>query len=62
MRPSQTKAIASPSWVREPLGAMKENLWLTPVTCLAFCVDKEHWKAIDYRKEQGRVPLPPHLL
>jgi hypothetical protein len=34
---------------------MKENLWLTLVTCLAYCVDKEHWKAIDYLKEQVRV-------
>jgi len=34
---------------------MKENLWLTLVTCLAYCVDKELWKAIDYLKEQVRV-------
>jgi hypothetical protein len=34
---------------------MKENLWLTLVTCLASCVDKELWKAIDYLKEQVRV-------
>jgi hypothetical protein len=34
---------------------MKENLWLTVVTCLAYCVDKELWKAIDYLKEQVRV-------
>ncbi len=44
---------------------MKENLWLTLVTCLAYCVDKELWKAIDYLKEQVRVlkeqqeKLPP---
>jgi len=31
---------------------MKENLWLTFVTCLAYRVDKELWKAIDYLKEQ----------
>jgi len=31
---------------------MKQNLWLTLVTCLAYCVDKELWKAIDYLKEQ----------
>jgi len=34
---------------------MKENLWLTLVTCLAYCVDRELWKAIDYLKEQVRV-------
>ena len=34
---------------------MKQNLWLTRVTCLAYCVDKELWKAIEYLKEQVRV-------
>jgi hypothetical protein len=34
---------------------MKENLWLTLFTCLAYCVDKELWKAIDYLKGQVRV-------
>jgi hypothetical protein len=34
---------------------MKQNLWLTLVTCLAYCVDKELWRAIDYLKEQVRV-------
>jgi putative transposase len=34
---------------------MKGNLWLTLVTCLAYCIDKEIWKAIDYPKEQVRV-------
>jgi hypothetical protein len=34
---------------------MKENLWLTLVTCLAYCLDKELWKAIDYLKEQVRT-------
>lgn len=29
---------------------MKENLWLTMMTCLAYCVDKELWKAIEYLK------------
>jgi hypothetical protein len=33
---------------------MKENLWLTLVACLAYCVDKELRKAIDYLKEQVR--------
>ena len=34
---------------------MKRNLWLTMVTCLAYCLDQELWKAIDYLKEQVRV-------
>ncbi len=34
---------------------MKPNLWLTLVTYLAYCVDRELWKAIDYLKEQVRV-------
>jgi putative transposase len=34
---------------------MKQHLWLTLMTCLAFCLDKELWKAIDYLKEQVRV-------
>jgi len=31
---------------------MKRHLWLTMLTCLAYCLDKELWKAIDYLKEQ----------
>ena len=34
---------------------MKQNLWLTLVTCLAYCLDKELWKAVEYLKEQVRV-------
>ena len=34
---------------------MKEKLWLTLVTCLACCIDKELYKAIDYLREQVRV-------
>ena len=34
---------------------MKQNLWLTLVTCLAYCVDEKFWKAIDYLKEQVRA-------
>jgi len=34
---------------------MKQRLWLTIVTCLVYCVDKELWKTIDYLKEQVRV-------
>lgn len=34
---------------------MKQRLWLTLVTCLAHCIDKELYKAIDYLREQVRV-------
>jgi len=34
---------------------MKRNLWLTMATYLAYCLDQELWKAIDYLKEQVRV-------
>jgi putative transposase len=34
---------------------MKRNLWLTMLTCLAYCLDKELRKTIDYLKEQVRV-------
>ncbi|MHC4431783.1 MAG: integrase core domain-containing protein [Planctomycetota bacterium] len=36
---------------------MKQKLWLTLVTCLAYCIDKELYKAIDYLREQVRVLL-----
>ena len=34
---------------------MKEKLWLTLISYLAYCIDKEHYKAIDYLREQVRV-------
>ena len=34
---------------------MKQKLWLTLITCLAHCIDKELYKAIDYLREQVRV-------
>jgi putative transposase len=34
---------------------MKQKLWLTLITCLAYCIDKEFWKAIAYLKEQVSV-------
>ena len=34
---------------------MKQKLWLPLVTCLAYCIDKELYKAIDYLGEQVRV-------
>ncbi len=34
---------------------MKQKLWLPLVTCLAYCIDKELYKAIDYLREQVRA-------
>jgi putative transposase len=34
---------------------MKQKLWLTLITCLAYRFDRELYKAIDYLREQVRV-------
>ena len=34
---------------------MKQRLRLTLITCLAYCIDKELYKAIDYLREQVQV-------
>ena len=34
---------------------MKQKLWLTLTTCLAYCIERELYKAIDYLREQARV-------
>ena len=34
-----------------------QKLWLTIITGLAYCIDKELYKAIDYLREQVRVLL-----
>ena len=34
---------------------MKQKMWITLATCLACCIDKEVYKAIDYLREQVRV-------
>ena len=34
---------------------MKQKLWLTMAGCIAYCIDKELYKAIDYLREQVRV-------
>jgi putative transposase len=41
-------------------GLVKQQLWLTVVTCLAYCIDKELYYAIDYLKEQVWVLLEQH--
>jgi len=34
---------------------MKQKLWITLATCLAYCIDKKLYQAIDYLREQVRV-------
>jgi hypothetical protein len=34
---------------------MKQKLWITLVTYVAYCIDKELYKAIDYLREQVRM-------
>jgi len=34
---------------------MKQKLWITLITYLAYCIDKELYKAIDYLKTQAEV-------
>ncbi len=34
---------------------MKQKLWVTLVTYLAYCIDKELYQAIDYLRKQVRV-------
>ena len=37
------------------LWTMKHKLWIALVTYLAYCIDKELYKAIDYLKSQVGV-------
>lgn len=37
------------------INLLKQNLWLMVATCIAYCVNKELYKAIDYLREQVRV-------
>jgi hypothetical protein len=37
------------------LWTMKQKLWLTFLTYLAYCIDQELYKAIDYLKVQVEV-------
>jgi len=34
---------------------MNQKLWFPVIICLAYCIDKELYKAIDYLREQVRV-------
>ena len=33
----------------------KRKFWITLVICLAWCIDRVLYKAIDYHREQGRL-------
>ena len=58
IRSTRLKVFAA--WMRISYRAqtMKQKLWLPLVTCLAYCIDKELYKAIDYLREQVRVLVP----
>ena len=49
------KVIAVSRRILYRVWTMKQKLWLTLITYLAYCIDKEQYKAIDYLKEQVRV-------
>ena len=34
---------------------MKQKIWLTLISCIAYCIDKKLYKAIDYLKVQVEV-------
>jgi len=34
---------------------MKQKLWLTLITALAYCINQELYQAIDYLKTQAQV-------
>ena len=40
---------------------MKHKLWITVITCLAYCIDRELWKAIEYLKEQVSATIGPPI-
>ena len=52
LRSRLTRGSAGHPLVHEPLGTMKQNLWLAIGTCLTRRVNKEFWKTIDYLTER----------
>ena len=50
-----TKVIAPVTMFSYHLHTMKYKLWIALVTYLAYCIDKELYKAIDYLKTQVEV-------
>ncbi len=55
LEPFLTKVVAICPLNHYPLRTMKQKLWITLFTYLAYCIDKELYKAIDYLREQVRV-------
>jgi len=47
--------VAGKTAICYPLPTMKPKFWLSIVTCLAWCIDRELYRAIDYLREQVRV-------
>ena len=39
---------------------MKQRLWITLATYIAYCIDKELYKAIEYLKVQVEVLIEQH--
>jgi len=39
---------------------MKQRLWITIATYIAYCIDKELYKAIEYLKAQIEVLIEQH--
>ena len=54
------KGFAGKKAIGYDLVTRKPKFWLTIVTCLAWCIDRELYKAIDYLKEQVRVLIECH--
>ena len=49
------KEIACCRVISQCVLTMKQRLWLSLVTCVPYCIDRELYKAIDYLREQVRV-------
>lgn len=49
------KVIAVSKQISYRVWTMKQKVWLTLISCLAYCIDKELYKAIDYLRAQVRV-------
>ena len=60
LKSSRSNVIAGFLLICQYLKTMKQKLWLTMITCVAYCVDKELYKAIDYLREQVRVLIEQH--
>jgi hypothetical protein len=39
------------------LPTIKQKFWIPLITCRAYCIDRELYRAIEYLKEQVRILL-----